>query len=554
MADTTKRIIYNIEVNDKGKVKIDGITKGFIAADNAVNKMTLDLKKQQSELSNLSKKGLKPVISDAGLAGATLTEFGRTISDANFGIRGIANNLSQLSTLFITLVSKEGGGVRGFGAALTRLGQQIMGPLGIILIFQTAITLLERFAMKQDEATKATENLTEAIDDQIRRFELLSENLFEFNLTGESVRDTAVLLAREFKSFDKQLTNLLENDTRLAVFGRDAFGEITTTVFEGDKAIKQLIITFQDLQKNEREIAIQQQKLRELEGQDTKEKIKAEGILKELLRERQDIQRTLSQNQRVENAREIDDLEEQIEFTVKLKEEELKLKQERSNEEDPQFIQDMDKLDKRTSEFTDSISEMNRKEIEAFEANRDARFSILMEIVDNNFFANQSMQKQDEALTARKEELLMQEVQAAAFAADGIAMALGEESAAGKAFAIAAATMNTFVGVTASLKKGGFVGIAEAVAVAAFGVAQIRKILEVDETGGGRLKGGGRVSGSSASIEAPDFNVVGASPESQLAQSVRSQVDKPLRAFVVHKDIADADELDRNIRTTSALG
>ena len=214
----------------------------------------------------------------------------------------------------------------------------------------------------------------------------------------------------------------------------------------------------------------------------------------------------------------------------------------------------MDKLDKRTSEFTDSISEMNRKEIEAFEANRDARFSILMEIVDNNFFANQSMQKQDEALTARKEELLMQEVQAAAFAADGIAMALGEESAAGKAFAIAAATMNTFVGVTASLKKGGFVGIAEAVAVAAFGVAQIRKILEVDETGGGRLKGGGRVSGSSASIEAPDFNVVGASPESQLAQSVRSQVDKPLRAFVVHKDIADADELDRNIRTTSALG
>jgi hypothetical protein len=33
--------------------------------------------------------------------------------------------------------------------------------------------------------------------------------------------------------------------------------------------------------------------------------------------------------------------------------------------------------------------------------------------------------------------------------------------------------------------------------------------------------------------EAPDFNVVGASPESQLAQSVSAQQDKPVRAFVV---------------------
>ena len=61
--------------------------------------------------------------------------------------------------------------------------------------------------------------------------------------------------------------------------------------------------------------------------------------------------------------------------------------------------------------------------------------------------------------------------------------------------------------------------------------------------------GGG---GGGGGIEAPDFNVVGASPESQLAQSVLGQQQKPLRAFVVHKDIKTADELDRN--TAKSLG
>jgi len=60
--------------------------------------------------------------------------------------------------------------------------------------------------------------------------------------------------------------------------------------------------------------------------------------------------------------------------------------------------------------------------------------------------------------------------------------------------------------------------------------------------------------GAGGGVEAPDFNVVGASPESQLAQSVVGQQEKPLRAFVVHKDIKTANELDRNIDVTRTLG
>ena len=116
--------------------------------------------------------------------------------------------------------------------------------------------------------------------------------------------------------------------------------------------------------------------------------------------------------------------------------------------------------------------------------------------------------------------------------------------------------MNTFVGASMALRDetlpSTFARIAMATAVIATGMAQVRQILEVDETGGGRLKGG-RVGGDT-SVEAPDFNVVGASPESQLAQSVSKQQTQPLRAFVVHNDIKDADELSRKVDFNRSLG
>tara|TARA_R100001463_G_scaffold23695_2_gene56640 strand:+ start:99 stop:1808 length:1710 start_codon:yes stop_codon:yes gene_type:complete len=219
MADN--RIQFTFEINDKGKVKVDGLTKSFVSLDNAVNKVSADLKRQQTSLAGAN-KGLKNTISDAGLAGATLTEFGRTISDANFGIRGMANNLSQLSTLFITLVSKRGGGIAGVGLALKQLGRQILGPLGIILAFQSLIALLENFAINSDKAKESAEDLTDALDDQITSMEGLKNTALgvfgeEKGLLTVGAKRTKAL-RQEFKEFDKVIRNLeksgnLNNET-----------------------------------------------------------------------------------------------------------------------------------------------------------------------------------------------------------------------------------------------------------------------------------------------------------------------------------------------------
>jgi hypothetical protein len=59
------------------------------------------------------------------------------------------------------------------------------------------------------------------------------------------------------------------------------------------------------------------------------------------------------------------------------------------------------------------------------------------------------------------------------------------------------------------------------------------------------------VSGAGSSqapvqIQAPNFNVVGASNQNQLAEAINAKLDKPIEAFVVSKNIKTALELDRN--------
>ena len=66
------------------------------------------------------------------------------------------------------------------------------------------------------------------------------------------------------------------------------------------------------------------------------------------------------------------------------------------------------------------------------------------------------------------------------------------------------------------------------------------------------LSGGG--AGGGRTIQAPDFNVVGASQAQQLAETVAGQQAKPIKAFVVGKDISTQQELDRNITNTASFG
>ena len=86
---------------------------------------------------------------------------------------------------------------------------------------------------------------------------------------------------------------------------------------------------------------------------------------------------------------------------------------------------------------------------------------------------------------------------------------------------------------------------------AALSIANILSTMIGKKGGAKDTSGGG--AGGGTTIQAPDFNVVGASQVSQLAETVAGQQAKPVKAFVVGKDITTQQELDRNITQTASF-
>jgi hypothetical protein len=72
--------------------------------------------------------------------------------------------------------------------------------------------------------------------------------------------------------------------------------------------------------------------------------------------------------------------------------------------------------------------------------------------------------------------------------------------------------------------------------------------------GGGGAGGSGGGGGTAPSPAAPAFNVVGASPTNQLAQTIGNQQQQPIKAYVVSNDVTTAQSLDRNIISSASIG
>lgn len=139
----------------------------------------------------------------------------------------------------------------------------------------------------------------------------------------------------------------------------------------------------------------------------------------------------------------------------------------------------------------------------------------------------------------------------------------GKETAAGKALGIASATINTYVGVSEALKQKSTLPspfdvvakVANVATILATGFKAVRAITSVKVPGGG---GGGSAPSpisvpNAAAPSAPQFNVVGTSNTSQLAQSIGQKDATPIKAYVVSNDVSTQQGLDRAIVKTATL-
>lgn len=230
------------------------------------------------------------------------------------------------------------------------------------------------------------------------------------------------------------------------------------------------------------------------------------------------------------------------------------------------------------------LEEANKlAELEALNASEEAK----QQVIDYYYYVKDEARKADakKAEEARKKDLEDDQkikdakLQAELQFASALGRAIGnlgglfeKGTAAAKTAALAEIAIGTGVGVVQGLdiaqKSAKGTGPAAALAFPIFYASQIaavlgaagqaKQILSTVKGGRGNTGGsagtvrGARTSTSTPAV--PSFNVVGASPENQLAEVIGQQESQPVKAYVVSNEITNAQALERNIIDGATLG
>ena len=206
MANNSEHLVYTIEITEKGTYKVQELNLEVDEASQLFQKLNENITKNtnasrlnadalQANISQLKKlrdtttttnelyrkqtdqirilekeyRKLTAVTNTqtdkTGLASATLVEFSRGIQDANYGFRGVANNLSQLTTLMTTLIGTTGGLKNAWNA----LTAAFTGPIGFLVVANLIIAFFERLEIQSQKNTKAIKENTDALEENIKK-------------------------------------------------------------------------------------------------------------------------------------------------------------------------------------------------------------------------------------------------------------------------------------------------------------------------------------------------------------------------------------------------
>jgi len=189
------------------------------------------------------------------------------------------------------------------------------------------------------------------------------------------------------------------------------------------------------------------------------------------------------------------------------------------------------------------------------------------EVIQNEKdLAAESQKIKDEAKD--KDDAIREAAEAAAIDQDNATLGrltnlAGEGTKIGKAMAVADVTRETVKGVqnafttaqsspiTAIPIIGPAYPFIQAGIAAAFGAKSIKSIVSGAKPS---VSGGGGGGGAAIPSAPPDFNIVGASPINQLAETIGGESQKPIKAFVTSGDVTTAQSLDRNIIENASIG
>jgi hypothetical protein len=598
--------------------------------------------KQGRSVKSLTKAQVKQ--SDAtGSATAATMELSRVVSDAPYGIRGMANNITQLVSQLGTASTKAG----GLGSALKLMGTQLMGPLGIVFAITAAVSALDYFYGANKKAEEGISNVDEALKKKILTLNTLNDALTDsyniyiksnsvlkereglLGLMSETDKELAKILkdtnsseserneniAKHIKSLEaqykkKQLVAKLDNEIKnteedLSILrnlanenkGTQAYWKFITLIDEIELSrsniLKEILETQEKINKlnstNEnkedrelgelgrltKELSLKK-KLRETLSNDKREyeayTIVIEGLQKRIDKIRgtvkdrdkvigldldsigigEEAKKGKKMLKAVADAMGIDMKKDPLEIDANL---DLTLSPEAKKAASDALKAQVDEM-VRQSELEDlaSYAEKAKEIIGGMGDFANAEFDRELTIEQNktNALNNElNIRLQNENLSKEQRQSIQNQI-----AQNDEKLRVKQEQIERKRFTmqkavnIAQATMDTFVaatGVLADTEGGSFARIAGMVATIGAGLAQVAAIARQKfqtSAGSSPRPATGSSSGGGSGRAEPSFNIVGRSGDSLLINAIQAQFGKPLKAYVVSREVTNQQQLD----------
>ena len=155
-------------------------------------KLTIAQRRANIESKSLN-KSLTGTSQASGAATSAVLEMGRVVQDSNYGIRGMANNITQLASQLVFAHKSAG----GFTATIKSLGSSLMGSGGLLLIISLVVAALEKWDSTMSKVEQKAKGLSEALGGEAGTISKL--------LTYAEVVDSAKKETNEYKNAMKEL-------------------------------------------------------------------------------------------------------------------------------------------------------------------------------------------------------------------------------------------------------------------------------------------------------------------------------------------------------------
>jgi hypothetical protein len=531
-----------------------------------------------------------------GLASATLVEFSRGVQDANYGFRGVANNLSQLTTLMTTLIGTTG----GLRNAFTALKEAFTGPIGFLVVANIVIAALERLSMQGEKAAQSIENFDASVITSTKELRRYKDLLDDVNTSLEKRQEVTDLITATDSKFAEVIQAQLGDQEAINKLTAD-YVELQLNLREQEEIFNENAKVTAGNQLTQAELIKEQTRLQKIYNIE-----KDAGDISSVTASNLSAIDDLLDAYNKQNAAIIKRRDLLIEFNDLLKkpdtfdfstagfteldedfdaaafQEQFLGIPEDFNIDDIPFLDAAEIAFNERAEFLKQFQVQSAEDrINLAEDNAIKELDLLYQDLDNRigyeedltkiteYYANERIRVGDKESEARQRS-----IREIGRAVSSVGKLLQDVSGENKNLAVAGVIVEKAGAIAQIISN---TAIANAKAVAAFPITAGQPFVGINTASAGisiastiaqasqaiqeiKNPSSGSSGGSAASalpstpIQAPAFNVVGATQTSQLAQTISQAEQQPIKAFVVASDVSTAQELERSTIEGASIG